>query len=106
MALPLGRVTVVTNGACAFQALDDIFFEDVGNQPHLAMGDESFAVGRHDAAGLLAAVLQGIEAQINHIRRFGMTINTHDGAFFVEFIEHRNSLFTLPHLNPAQLIYR
>jgi hypothetical protein len=63
----------------------------VGNQAHLTMGNQPLAVRGDDAARLLAAMLQSIETEINHIGRLGMTVHAHDGAFFVKFIRHLNS---------------
>ncbi len=92
MALALGGVAVVADGVLTFEPLDHVFFESVGDQPHLAMGDQPLAVGGNDAARFLAAVLQRIEAQINHVGRFGMAIDAHNRALvmeFVQFIGHR-----------------
>ena len=74
---------------CAFEPLDHIFFESVGDQPHLAVGDQPLAVGGNDAARFLAAVLQRIEPEINHVGRLGMAIDAHHRALVVEFIRHR-----------------
>ena len=37
MALPRRRITIVTDGVGPFQALDNVFLEDVRNQSHLPM---------------------------------------------------------------------
>ena len=87
MALALSGVAVVADGVGAFEPLDDFFFEGVGDQPHLAMGDQPLAVGSNDAARFLAAMLQRIEAQVNHVGRLGMAIDAHHRALVVEFVE-------------------
>jgi hypothetical protein len=83
----------VADGRRALQALDDIFLENIGDQTHLPMGNKTSAVGRNNAARFLAAMLERIEPQINHVGRLGMAVNAHDGAFFVKFVEHFGSSY-------------
>ena len=54
----------------AFQPLDDIFLEDIGDQTHLPMGNKAFAVGRNNAARFLTAMLERIKPEIDHVGRF------------------------------------
>ncbi len=86
MALSLRRIAIVTDGAGAFEPLDDIFFEGVGDQSHLPMGDQSSAVRGNDAARFLAAVLQRVQPEIDHVGRLGMAVDAHHRAFVVEFV--------------------
>jgi len=89
MALAGSRVAIVTDGARTIQTPDHVFLEGVRDQSHLPMGNQNIAVGRNDAARFLAAMLQGVEAQIDHVRRFRMAVNTDDGAFLAKPIRHR-----------------
>jgi hypothetical protein len=52
------------------------------------MHQERLFVRRGDASGFLPAMLQGVQSQIDQIRRFGMAINPHDSTLFVEAIEY------------------
>ena len=79
----------MADGARAFEPLDDIFLEGIGDQSHLPMGNQPSAVRGNNAARFLAAVLQGIEPKIDHVGRLGMAIDAHDRAFVVEFVRHR-----------------
>jgi hypothetical protein len=88
MTLAGGGISIMTDGACTVQALDNVFFENIGDQAHLAMGDERPPVGGYNAARFLAAVLESVQAQVHHIGRLRMAIDSHDGAFFVKFVEH------------------
>ncbi len=88
MALAGRGVAIVADGAVAFQPLDDILFERVGDQAHLAMRDQPLPVGRNNAARLLAAMLQRVEAEIDHVGRLGMAVDPHHRALFVKFIGH------------------
>ena len=91
MTLAGCRVAIVADGVGPLQALDHVFVKCVGNQAHLAMGNQPLAVRRDDAARFLAAMLQSIETEVNHIGRLRMAIDAHHSAFFVEFIRHLNS---------------
>ena len=75
------------------EALDHVFFERVGNQAHLPMGDKSFSVGRNNATRLLAAVLERVQSEIDHVGRLGVAIHAHDRAFFVKLIRHKPGTF-------------
>ena len=44
------------------------------------------AVGGGDAGRLLAAMLQGVEAEIGFARGVGMAVDGDDAAFFVQFV--------------------
>src|SRR5262245_59342028 len=90
----------------ALQSLDNIFVEDIGNQTHLSMGNKASAVGRHNAARFLAAVLERIKSQIDHIGRLRMAIHSHDRTFFVKFVEHLRSSYLIRLVSPADQIAR
>ena len=51
-------------------------------------------------ARFLAAVLERIESQIDHVGRLRMTIYSHDRAFFVEFVEHLSLVLFEPMRQP------
>ncbi len=59
-----GRVAIVADGDMALQALDDGGAgEVVADEAHAALGMELLAVEGDDAAGLLAAMLERVQAR-------------------------------------------
>src|SRR6185295_5573633 len=62
--------------------------EGVGDVSHRARNPYLVPVRRGDAGALLPSMLQSIEAQVRHVRGFGVTEDTEDAALVVEFIEH------------------
>jgi len=96
MALALRRITVMADGAGTFEPLDHFFLKSVGDQTHLPVGRQHPAVRGHNAARFLAAVLQGVEPEINHIGRLWVAVDAHHRAFVVEFIRHNDSVPALP----------
>jgi hypothetical protein len=61
------------------------------------MGPDFAAVGRGDPATFLAAMLQGVEPEIGHIRGFRVTENPENAAFFVKFVKHKSLFPALEH---------
>ena len=55
--------------------------EHVRNMAHRPMGDQPLAVGRGNARALLTAVLKRVEAQVGHLRGFGVSEDAEDPAF-------------------------
>ena len=88
MALALSGVTVMADGVDAYQVFDYVLFEDVGDEAHLAMRDQPPAIRGNDTGGLLAAVLQRVETEVNHVGGFRMSVDSHHRAFVVELIRH------------------
>jgi hypothetical protein len=59
-----GRVPDVAESRIAGKALDHVLVEHFADQAHAPVRPSaSLAVDRHDASGLLAAVLQGVEPE-------------------------------------------
>src|SRR5262249_6544210 len=59
-----GRITVVADRGIAGQFRDDLLArEGVADETHTALGMEAPAVERHDAAGLLSAMLERMQAE-------------------------------------------
>src|SRR5207247_4061132 len=56
------------------------------HQPHGLFPMELLAVVRDDAGAFLAAVLQGVQAEIGEVGRFLVPVHANDGAFVVEFV--------------------
>ena len=90
-----GRVAGVADGAVAGQALDEVGAgEGVADVAHVAFGVEPLAVERGDAAGLLAAMLQGVQAERDDGAGLVGVIDAEDAAFetrpvVVRVAEHR-----------------
>src|SRR5260370_7092225 len=83
------RVAIVANRSRAFEPVDNLGIENVGDQSHPAMRNERLAVGRDDAGRLLPPMLQRVEAEIYQVRCLGMAIDAEDTAFLVEAVEIR-----------------
>jgi hypothetical protein len=73
-------VAHVTDGGLAGQALELGLGEDLGDQPHPDVGLELAPPGGHDAGGLLAAVLEGEEAEVGQLRGLRMVGDAEDAA--------------------------
>ena len=50
------------------------------------MHGDPFAVAGDDAAGLLAPVLEGVEAEVGEAGRVGVPVNAEDAAVFVGLV--------------------
>ena len=75
--------------------------ERLGHVAHGARDPHLLAVGGADAGALLAAMLQGVEAEIGQVGRFGMAEDAEDAALVFELIEHGSSW--TPHYAAARL---
>src|SRR5256885_1975060 len=62
--------------------------EVVGDVPHRLVHLQPIAVGRRDADALLAAMLEGIQAEVRHVGGLGVAEDAKDAAFFLEFVHH------------------
>ena len=65
---------------------------------HGAMDVELLAVARDDAGGFLAAMLQGVEAEIGEVRGFGVAKDAEDTTLVVEMIVEKVVLLHQIHL--------
>src|SRR4030095_6433007 len=101
MTLAGSGVSIVADGPRALQPLDDVLSEYIGDQTHLPMGNKTSAVRRNNAARFLAAMLEGIKSQIDHVGRFGMAIDSPHRAFFVKLVEHFRSPYLIRLVSPA-----
>ncbi len=54
------------DGDIAVQLPEDLLVEDAREQAHLPVADDRAAVGDGDPGGLLAAVLQGVQAEVSN----------------------------------------
>src|SRR5687767_1923664 len=64
----------------AGQPFQDVPFEHLRDESHAQMRAETFAIARDDAGALLAAMLEGIEAEVSQLRRFRMVENAENAA--------------------------
>jgi hypothetical protein len=79
-----------TTKGCVF------LIENVGDQSQTAVRHQDRPVRRDDSSSLLPAVLQGIEAEVGEIRRFGMAVNADYPAFFSEPVRHGSDVHSTP----------
>ena len=80
-----GRVADVADRGLALQALDrGEVRERVADEAHAALGVEHPAVERHDAGRLLAAMLQGVEAERHDRGGIRMAVDAEDAAFLAQ----------------------
>ena len=84
--LAVRRVAVVPDRRGSDQAADDVWVEDVGDQPEAAVRDQGVAARRDDSGRLLSAVLQRIERQVGEVRRLGVAEHADHTALFMEAI--------------------
>jgi hypothetical protein len=85
-ALAGGRVANVAYGEATLQAFEDRGAKGVSDEAHGAMCDVFATVRGDDAAGLLAAMLKGVEAQVGQMRGFFASVDAEDAALVVEAI--------------------
>ena len=82
-----GRVADMADGGPAGQAVDRrAAGKVVADQAQAALGVEPLAVEGDDAGGLLAAVLQGVQAERGDRRGVGMTEDAEYAAFLVQAV--------------------
>lgn len=71
----------MAHGEVAFQSLQVILAENIVHQPHsLVLGDMA-AVAGHDPGAFLAAMLEGIEAEVGELGCVFMAENSANAAF-------------------------
>ncbi len=81
-----GGIAHVADAAAALDPGELVRLEDVGHEPDAAMRGEGAIVGAADARAFLAAVLQRIEAEVDEIGRFRVSIHAEDAAFMLDEI--------------------
>ena len=80
-----GGIAGVADGGAARQALDQVgAAEGVAHVAHVPLGVEALAVEGGDAAGLLAAVLQGVQAERRDGRGVGDVEDAEHAAFHAQ----------------------
>ncbi len=86
-----GRIADMADGAVAGQALDGRGFgESVADHAHAALGIEALAVIGDDAGRLLAAMLEGVQAERGDRRGVGMAENAENAAFLAQAVGVRD----------------
>ena len=81
-----GGVARVADGGGAGQARQHRGLEDFLHQAHALFEVQRGAVGGDDAGGFLAAMLQGVEAEIGELGGFGVAEDAADTAVIVKLI--------------------
>ena len=84
-----GGIAHVADGQVPRELIQDPGVEDLGHQPQAPVHADPFAVAGDDAAGLLAPVLEGVEAEIGEPGRVGMPVNAEDAAVFLGLVVFR-----------------
>ena len=80
-----GRIAHMADRRHAGQAVDHLAAgEVVADEAHAALGMEALAVEGDDAGGLLAAVLQGVQAERGDGGGVGMAEDAEDAAFLAQ----------------------
>src|SRR5215213_2110493 len=82
--LARGRVARVADGRDAGEAVEPLLVEDLGDEPHGALLPEHRAVGGDDAARLLPAVLQLVEAEVGEPRGVVVPVDAEHAALVAE----------------------
>ena len=85
-----GGVARVADGHVAGELGEHVVGEDFRDQAHALDVGEVLAVGGGDAGRFLAAMLQGVEAEIGLARGVGMAVDGDYAAFFVELVDRRD----------------
>ena len=73
----------------AGQRAQNVFGQNVGDQTFRAKLVQFLAVARHNAARFLPAMLQSEKSELRQCRRFRMSEDAENAAFFVKFIENQ-----------------
>ena len=81
-----GGIASVADGAVAGEFCEDARDEDFLDFAHGAVDVEVGAVAGDNAGGFLAAMLQGIEAEVGEVGGFGMAEDAKDTTLVVEVI--------------------
>jgi hypothetical protein len=74
----------VAHRAVTGEGLEPGVGEEVVGEAHALLDTQAVAVAGHDPRGLLAAVLQGVEAEIGQPRGLGMAEDPEQAALVVE----------------------
>ena len=76
----------MAHGAVPGQGLELGVGEEVVDQAHALLDPQPLAVAGHDPRGLLAAVLQGVEAEVGQARGLGVAEDPEQPALVVEVV--------------------
>jgi hypothetical protein len=72
----------VADGQMPRELIQNFGVEDLGHQPQAPVHADPGAVAGDDAAGLLAPVLEGVEAEVGNAGRVRVPVNAEDAAVF------------------------
>src|ERR1700675_449815 len=81
-----GGIARMADGDAAREMRDYLRRENLLHVAHGFVDVHVRAVRRRDPRRFLSAMLQRVEAEIRHLRRFGMAEDSEDAAFIVEMI--------------------
>ena len=77
-----GGIAHVADGQMPRELIQDCGVEDLGHQPQAPVHADPFAVAGDDAAGFLAPVLEGVEAEVGDAGRVRVPVDAEDAAVF------------------------
>ena len=92
-----GGAVALGDAPSAFQAFKVAGGEDLGHEPHAGVGVEFETVGDRDAGGLLAAVLLGVEAEVDLPDGVGVTPDADHAAFVLGAVVEDRELDPVRH---------
>ena len=84
------RISRMADGDMSGQRGQCGFVEDVVDVAHLLGDAHPDTVCRGNARAFLSAMLQRVEAQVGHLRRFEVAIDAEDTTFVAKLVEHRS----------------
>jgi hypothetical protein len=80
-----GGVADMADGQMSGKALQGFLAENIGNKTHGLVNSDSLAIADYNASAFLAAVLQGVQAEINKFGGILVAENPADAAFMLGF---------------------
>ena len=83
---PRRRVADVADGRPTGELGQLVLGKRVLNEAHRAMGVEALAVGRDDARGLLAPMLESVQPEVRDVGRLGVSEDAEDAALVVKAV--------------------
>ncbi len=76
----------VADGGIAGERREPLIGKNIGNESHTFYDAEFCAIGSAHSGSFLAAMLQGVEAEVGGFRGVGLAENAEDAAMIVEMI--------------------
>src|SRR5437016_9090497 len=78
----------MTNGDLPDHIMQNVSFENLGDQSHAPVSVELFAVRGDNAGAFLAPMLQGVQAIVRQFRRVRMAVNAENSTIMFRILLH------------------